>query len=104
MTRAQAERHVDRLTAARDEELPFREETLAWLGRLAAAKSIRLLGHDAVTPAEIDEPRRSSQLGNIRNSKRPAVWALHRRTIALEALYGGRTGSVREALTFVVYL
>ncbi|MFL4473798.1 alpha-D-ribose 1-methylphosphonate 5-triphosphate diphosphatase [Paeniglutamicibacter sp. MACA_103] len=47
--------HVDRLISERDEELPFRVETLAWLGELAAAKSIRLMGHDPVTPKEVDE-------------------------------------------------
>lgn len=55
MSRAQAEQHVDQLTARRNEELPFREETLAWLAALAAEGSIRLMGHDAVTPAEIDD-------------------------------------------------
>jgi alpha-D-ribose 1-methylphosphonate 5-triphosphate diphosphatase len=55
MDQRRAAEHVDQLIASRDEELPFREETLAWLGGLAAAKSIRRMGHDAVTPAEIDE-------------------------------------------------
>lgn len=50
-----AAEHVDQLIAEREAELPFRTQTLAWLGELAAAKSIRLMGHDPVTPREIDE-------------------------------------------------
>ena len=55
MDATQAAEHVDRLIAERDKELPFRQQTLDWLGGLAAAKSIRLMGHDPVTPGEIDE-------------------------------------------------
>nr|WP_254456306.1 amidohydrolase family protein [Paeniglutamicibacter quisquiliarum] len=55
MDAAQAVEHVDRLIAERDGALPVRTQTLAWLGELAASGSIRLMGHDPVTPAEIDE-------------------------------------------------
>ncbi|MEF9874884.1 MAG: alpha-D-ribose 1-methylphosphonate 5-triphosphate diphosphatase [Glutamicibacter sp.] len=46
--------HVDQLVAERDQQLPFKEETLAWLGEAAGDGEIRLMGHDPVTPAEID--------------------------------------------------
>lgn len=55
MTVKQASAHVDRLIAERDEEIPFRQQTLDWLAELAADNSIRLMGHDPVTPQEIDE-------------------------------------------------
>ncbi|WP_081709929.1 alpha-D-ribose 1-methylphosphonate 5-triphosphate diphosphatase [Arthrobacter sp. 35W] len=55
MTADQAVDHVDLLIAERDEQLDLKEQTLAWLGGLAAAKSITLMGHDPTSPAEIDE-------------------------------------------------
>lgn len=55
MAPAAAANHVDRLIASRDAELPFRETVLDWLAGLAGGKRIRLMGHDPVTPADIDE-------------------------------------------------
>ncbi|GAB3537625.1 alpha-D-ribose 1-methylphosphonate 5-triphosphate diphosphatase [Arthrobacter tecti] len=55
MSPRQAVTHVDELIDSRDSSLPFRDEVLGWLGSLAGAGAIRLMAHDAVTPAEIDE-------------------------------------------------
>lgn len=55
MDAMQATEHVDKLIADRDEQLDFKDQTLGWLAALAAAKSIRLMGHNPVTPREIDE-------------------------------------------------
>lgn len=51
----EARAHVDQLVAERDERLAVRDGALAWLGHLARAGSIRLLGHDPVSAAEIDD-------------------------------------------------
>lgn len=55
LTDVAAREHVDALVAGREQLLTVREEALAWLGELAQAGRIRLLGHDPVDPAEIDE-------------------------------------------------
>lgn len=51
----QASDHVDQLIAERDQQLAFKQQTLGWLADLAGAGDIRLMGHDPVTPQEIDE-------------------------------------------------
>ena len=48
-----AARRVDELIAARDAELPALERNLAWLGSLARAGRIRLVGHDMDSPAAV---------------------------------------------------
>ncbi|ASN37877.1 alpha-D-ribose 1-methylphosphonate 5-triphosphate diphosphatase [Arthrobacter sp. 7749] len=55
MDPTQAAEHVDRLIAERDQQLTFKQQTLGWLAELAATGTIRLMGHDPVTPQEIDE-------------------------------------------------
>ena len=55
MTPQQARGHVDLLIAERDDQLIIKDQTLAWLGRLAAAGTIILMGHDPTSPAEIDD-------------------------------------------------
>lgn len=51
----QSVEHVDSLISDRDQQLAFREQTLQWLSELAASQRIRLMGHDPVTSAEIDQ-------------------------------------------------
>lgn len=51
----EARAHVDQLVAERDERLAVRDGALDWLGDLAAAGAIRLLGHDPTSAAEIDD-------------------------------------------------
>lgn len=53
MSAEAAARRVDDLIAARDAELPTLERNLAWLGSLARAGRIRLVGHDMDTPAAV---------------------------------------------------
>lgn len=50
-----ARAHVDALIVERERRLDTREEALSWLGALAAAGRIRLLGHDPASPTEIDD-------------------------------------------------
>jgi len=54
LTAEQARRHVDELIVRRDALLSVRDDALRWLGDTARAETIRLLGHDPVTAAEID--------------------------------------------------
>lgn len=53
MTAEQAERHVDELIAERKQYLPVLERNLAWLGDLARAGRIRLIGHDPDSPEAV---------------------------------------------------
>ncbi|HEX7662159.1 MAG TPA: alpha-D-ribose 1-methylphosphonate 5-triphosphate diphosphatase [Pseudonocardiaceae bacterium] len=46
LTEEEARRHVDELIADRARRLSVRDDNLAWLGELARAGRIRLLGHD----------------------------------------------------------
>ncbi|WP_232666841.1 alpha-D-ribose 1-methylphosphonate 5-triphosphate diphosphatase [Pseudonocardia sp. TRM90224] len=55
LSEEQAREHVDRLTAERDGRLDVRDESLRWLGEVAAEGRIRLLGHDPASKAEIDD-------------------------------------------------
>ncbi|WP_248760367.1 alpha-D-ribose 1-methylphosphonate 5-triphosphate diphosphatase [Pseudarthrobacter sp. SSS035] len=86
MDQRRAAEHVDQLIASRDEELPFREEILAWLGGLAAAKSIRLMGHDAVTPAEIDEL--AARNASIAEFPTTIEAALHAKQLGIDTVAG----------------
>lgn len=49
----EAEQHVDKMIAERSAHLDVREANLAWLGGLARAGQIRLLGHDPDSPEAI---------------------------------------------------
>ena len=53
MTAQEAARRVDELIAERDAYLPALERNLAWLGSLALAGRIRLVGHDLDSPAAV---------------------------------------------------
>lgn len=55
MTADEAARHVDDLIAERSGRLGIREEAMSWLGEHARAGRIRLIGHDPVSEAEVDE-------------------------------------------------
>jgi alpha-D-ribose 1-methylphosphonate 5-triphosphate diphosphatase len=55
LSAAAAREYVQRLTQERAARLPVREEAFRWLGGLADAGVIRLLGHDPVDAREIDE-------------------------------------------------
>ncbi|MEJ3655536.1 alpha-D-ribose 1-methylphosphonate 5-triphosphate diphosphatase [Actinomycetes bacterium KLBMP 9759] len=55
LSQDQAREHVDRITAERDGRLDVRDDSLRWLGQMAAAGRIRLLGHDPASAAEIDD-------------------------------------------------
>jgi alpha-D-ribose 1-methylphosphonate 5-triphosphate diphosphatase len=57
MTAEQAERHVDELMAERKQYLPVLERNLAWLGDLARAGRIRLVGHDPDSPEAVEALR-----------------------------------------------
>jgi alpha-D-ribose 1-methylphosphonate 5-triphosphate diphosphatase len=57
MSAEQAARRVDELIEARDAELPTLERNLAWLGALALAGRIRLVGHDMDSPAAVEALR-----------------------------------------------
>ncbi|RKT83158.1 alpha-D-ribose 1-methylphosphonate 5-triphosphate diphosphatase [Saccharopolyspora antimicrobica] len=53
LTPDEAEQHVTDMIAERGELLDVREDNLAWLGELARAGEIRLLGHDPESAEEI---------------------------------------------------
>jgi alpha-D-ribose 1-methylphosphonate 5-triphosphate diphosphatase len=53
----EAARHVDELIAARDAQLPVLERNMAWLGELARAGRIRLVGHDMDSPMAVEALR-----------------------------------------------
>ena len=53
----EAERHVDEMIEARDAHLPALERNMAWLGSLALAGRIRLVGHDMDSPAAVEALR-----------------------------------------------
>jgi alpha-D-ribose 1-methylphosphonate 5-triphosphate diphosphatase len=53
MTAGEAARRVDELIAERDAYLPALERNMAWLGSLALAGRIRLVGHDLDSPAAV---------------------------------------------------
>lgn len=50
----EAARHVDNLIAERDAHLPELERNMTWLGTLAKAGRIRLVGHDMDSPAAVE--------------------------------------------------
>lgn len=50
----QAAAHVDALIERRDAQLPALERNMAWLGELARAGQIRLVGHDMDSPAAVE--------------------------------------------------
>jgi alpha-D-ribose 1-methylphosphonate 5-triphosphate diphosphatase len=52
-----AARHVDEMIAERDANLPALERNMAWLGSLALAGRIRLVGHDMDSPAAVEALR-----------------------------------------------
>jgi alpha-D-ribose 1-methylphosphonate 5-triphosphate diphosphatase len=54
MTADAAEQHVDQLIAERDERLPALVANYEWLGDLARAGRIRLVGHDPDSPEAIE--------------------------------------------------
>jgi len=49
-----AARHVDEMIETRDAHLPTLERNMAWLGTLARAGQIRLVGHDMDSPAMVE--------------------------------------------------
>jgi len=49
----QAARHVDEMIIERDGQLPVLDRNLAWLGELARAGRIRLVGHDMDSPGAV---------------------------------------------------
>lgn len=53
MTEREAETHVDDLIAERGRQLPVLEANHAWLGELARAGRIRLVGHDPDSPEAV---------------------------------------------------
>ena len=53
----EAARRVDELIAERDAHLPALERNMAWLGSLALAGRIRLVGHDLDSPAAVEALR-----------------------------------------------
>lgn len=53
----EAERHVDEMIEARDAHLPALERNMAWLGSLALAGRVRLVGHDMDSPAAVEALR-----------------------------------------------
>lgn len=53
LTAEQARAHVDAFAAAREANLDVRDEALSFLGGLAHAGAVRLLGHDPASAAEI---------------------------------------------------
>src|ERR1700761_8843181 len=53
----EAARRVDELIAERDAHLPALERNMAWLGSLAAAGRIRLVGHDMDSPEAVEALR-----------------------------------------------
>jgi alpha-D-ribose 1-methylphosphonate 5-triphosphate diphosphatase len=57
LTDEQAARHVDEMIADRDSRLPVLARNLAWLGELARAGRIRLVGHDLDSPEAVDALR-----------------------------------------------
>jgi alpha-D-ribose 1-methylphosphonate 5-triphosphate diphosphatase len=57
LTAEEAARRVDELIAERDAELPTLERNMAWLGSLALAGRIRLVGHDMDSPAAVEALR-----------------------------------------------
>ncbi|HEY1701226.1 MAG TPA: alpha-D-ribose 1-methylphosphonate 5-triphosphate diphosphatase [Trebonia sp.] len=57
MTADAAEQHVDQLIAERDEKLPTLAANYEWLGDLARAGRIRLVGHDPDSPEAIEALR-----------------------------------------------
>jgi alpha-D-ribose 1-methylphosphonate 5-triphosphate diphosphatase len=57
LSEAEAERHVDEMIAERDANLPVLERNMAWLGSLALAGRIRLVGHDMDSPAAVEALR-----------------------------------------------
>ena len=57
LSEAEAERQVDEMIAERDANLPALERNMAWLGSLALAGRIRLVGHDMDSPAAVEALR-----------------------------------------------
>ncbi|MPY81059.1 MAG: alpha-D-ribose 1-methylphosphonate 5-triphosphate diphosphatase [Actinophytocola sp.] len=57
LSESAARAEVDELITERATKLDVRERSLAWLGELATAGRIRLLGHDPDSAAEIDDLR-----------------------------------------------
>ena len=57
VTPEQARKRVDELIAERSQYLPVLERNLAWLGELAKAGRIRLVGHDPDSPGAIEALR-----------------------------------------------
>jgi alpha-D-ribose 1-methylphosphonate 5-triphosphate diphosphatase len=57
LSEAEAERHVDEMIAERDANLPALERNMAWLGSLALAGRIRLVGHDMDSPGAVEALR-----------------------------------------------
>jgi alpha-D-ribose 1-methylphosphonate 5-triphosphate diphosphatase len=53
----EAARRVDDLIESRDEQLPVLERNMAWLGSLAVAGRIRLVGHDMDSPSAVEALR-----------------------------------------------
>lgn len=57
VTPEQARQRVDELIAERSRHLPVLERNLAWLGELARADRIRLVGHDLDSPEAVEALR-----------------------------------------------
>src|ERR1700733_12936108 len=57
LSEEEAARHVDEMIAERHAQLPALERNMAWLGSLALAGRIRLVGHDMDSPAAVEALR-----------------------------------------------
>jgi alpha-D-ribose 1-methylphosphonate 5-triphosphate diphosphatase len=57
LSEQEAARQVDEMIEARDANLPDLERNMAWLGSLARAGRIRLVGHDVDTPQAVEALR-----------------------------------------------
>jgi alpha-D-ribose 1-methylphosphonate 5-triphosphate diphosphatase len=57
LSEAAAARHVDEMIEERDANLPILERNMVWLGELARAGRIRLVGHDMDSPQAVEALR-----------------------------------------------
>ncbi|HEY1668286.1 MAG TPA: alpha-D-ribose 1-methylphosphonate 5-triphosphate diphosphatase [Trebonia sp.] len=103
LSEAEAERHVDEMIAERDANLPVLERNMAWLGSLALAGRIRLVGHDMDSPAAVEALRARS--GSVAEFPTTAEAARTARDLGLPIVMGApnvmrgesRSGNVSAA-------
>lgn len=86
MSAEAAARRVDELIATRDAELPTLERNMAWLGSLAQAGRIRLVGHDMDSPAAVTALR--SRGGSVAEFPTTADAARAARELGLPVVMG----------------